>query len=1095
MFSIFKITLHSMPDTPKHSTNGQRREGLASHAIRRPIGTMAITSVVIVLGFFFLDRLPVDLLPEINYPQIRVTVNYPGTAPEVMEQQITRVLEQNLAATENLIRITGRASEGRTNIEMYFDYGTDIDMALQDASRNLEFARTQMPQDIDPPRIFKYDPSQDPVYVAGFSSTMRSPIEVRDWMENELAPQLQALQGVGGVLVAGGLERELQVIVDIERLNSYGLTMNDVNSALQEENRDIAAGQVTSNRFDVMAKTDGRFTSVDDIAEVRLRIPGTDRTVTMSEIAEVKDTNREERLFVRLNRESSMELSITKLPEANTLDVIDRVKAEMNRLEGSGFIPADIQYQTTTDQSFFINSSIGAVSTAAILGGVLAMLVVLLFLGSLRKSFVIGLSIPIAIMATFAMMGMGNLTLNIMSLGGLALGVGLLLDNAIVMLENIFRHNEELQKSPEDSAHEGAAEVSSAVVASTMTNLAAVLPFLLITGLASMLFGELILTIAFAILASLAAALTLVPMLAALLSKVKYRSGLETSRFNKGFNNGLKKLTGVYASTLRGVLKFRWVIAVGAFFLLGGVLYLMDDLGNEFLPQVDDGNFGVNFSMPPGATPQETNEYAQWVEEAIMEMPHVESVFSLVGGHLSEGVINERPGTARFSVNLSPASERREMSPNQWVDRMQAKMDSLAIPGARTNVSPPSISGIRTNPAGSEISIGIVGDDINELDRIGRDLLFELDDIPGLINFDISRDDRSPLLQVDVDRERATALGLKIGDIGDAVRTAVLGEVPTRFATGSAEYDIRVMLPRDRVKDDEDLSQILIFRPDGGSVPLADVASFRLTDGPAHIERENQVRVLRMDGEVNPEVSDVGTINDHIRERLAGYDLPQGYSLIFGGEEEVIQETNRILFTVTLLAIFLVFVVMAVQYERLANPLVILTAVPLALIGVGAALLITGTSLSAPVLLGVILLVGIVVNNAILLVEYIEIGRREKGMNPLDAVVDAGSIRFRPILMTTLTTVCGMLPLAIGMGEGSELMRPLAIAVVGGLLVSMVLTLFVVPSLYLIINTFSEKLKQTLTGSEQPELQPAESTTNGDPVKTDRPSQQPVDGE
>ncbi len=1067
-----------MSKTPKHSTGGHRKEGIASHAIRRPIGTMAITSVVIVLGFFFLDRLPVDLLPEINYPQIRVTVNYPGTAPEVMEQQITRVLEQNLAATENLIRITGRASEGRTNIEMYFDYGTDIDVALQDASRNLEFARTQMPQDIDPPRIFKYDPSQDPVYVAGFSSTMRSPIEVRDWMENELAPQLQALHGVGGVLVAGGLLRELQVIVDADRLHSYGLSMNDVTTALEEENRDIAAGQVTSDRFEVMAKTDGRFTSVDDIAGVRLQLPSGNRSIVLSEVAEVKDTNREERLFVRLNGEPSMQLSITKLPEANTLEVIDRVKAELNRLEGSGFIPADIQYRATQDQSFFIISSIGAVSTAAILGGVLAMLVVLLFLGSLRKSFVIGLSIPIAIMATFAMMGMGNLTLNIMSLGGLALGVGLLLDNAIVMLENIFRHKEELKKSADDSAHEGAAEVSSAVVASTMTNLAAVLPFLLITGLASMLFGELILTIAFAILASLAAALTLVPMLAALLSKVKYRSGLESSRINRGFNTGLKKITGLYASSLRSVLHFRWAIAIGAFFLLGAVLYLMDDLGNEFLPQVDDGNFGVNFSLPPGTTPEETNRYAYWVEEAIREMPYVESVFSLVGGHLSEGVINERPGTARFSVNLIPASERREMSPSQWVDRMQAKMDSLAIPGARTRVSLPSISGIRTNPAGSEISIGIVGDDIEVLDRIGRDLLFELDDIPGLINFDISRDDRSPLLQVDVDRERATALGLKIGDIGDAVRTAVLGSVPTRFATGSAEYDIRVMLPRDRVKDDEDLSQILMFRPGGGAVPLADVATFRLTDGPAHIERENQVRVLRMDGEVNQDVSDIGTINDEIRERIAGYDLPQGYSLIFGGEEEVIRETNRILFTVTLLAIFLVFVVMAVQYERLANPLIILTAVPLALIGVGAGLLITGTSLSAPVLLGVILLVGIVVNNAILLVEYIEIGQREKGLSVFEAVVDAGSIRFRPILMTTLTTVCGMLPLAIGMGEGSELMRPLAISVVGGLLVSMFLTLFVVPSLYIIINTFSEWLKRTLTGSPQ-----AQGGKSGEAVK------------
>lgn len=1080
-----------MNKTRKHTEDGFRKEGIASHAIRRPIGTMAVTAVILVLGYFFLDRLPVDLLPEINYPQIRVTVNYPGTAPEVMEQQITRVLEANLASTENLIRIASRASEGRTNVELYFDYGTNIDLALQDASRNLELARTQLPPDIEPPRLFKYDPSQDPVYVAGFSSTMRSPIEVRDWMENELAPQLQSIRGVGGVQVAGGLLRELQVIVDIGRLNSYGLTMNDITAGLAEENRDIAAGQVTSNRFDVMAKTDGRFTSVDDIANMQLRIPDTRQTLLLSEVADVKDTNREERMFVRLNGNPSMQLSVTKLPEANTLEVIEGVKSELNRLEGSGFIPKDIQYQTTTDQSFFINSSIGSVSTAAILGGTLAMLVVLLFLGSLRKSFVIGLSIPIAIMATFAMMGMGSLTLNVMSLGGLALGVGLLLDNAIVMLENIFRHNEELDKSAEQSAHEGAAEVSSAVVASTMTNLAAVLPFLLITGLASMLFNELILTIAFAILASLAAALTLVPMLAALLSKVRFKSGLEESRFNKAFNSTLKKLTKYYAACLRRILPFRWWIAGAAFILLGAVLYLMNNLGNEFLPQVDDGNYSAYMSLPSGAPPDETNEYSKWIEEAIHEMPYVENIFGLIGGHLSQGVINERPGTARFSINLIPASERRDMTPNQWADMLQNKLDSLAIPGANVNAGPPSISGIRTNPAGSQISIGIVGDDIEVLDDIARDLLYELDGIPGLINFDISRDDRSPLLQVDVDRKRATALGLKAADVGEAVRTAVLGDVPTRFATGSAEYDIRVMLPKNEVRNDEDLSQILLFRPDGGSVPLADVASFQLTEGPAHIERENQVRVMRMDGEVNPNISDVGSVNDEIRERMAGYDLPEGYSLIFGGEEEAIQETNRTLAMVTALAIFLVFVVMAVQYERLANPLVILTAVPLALIGVGIALLLTGTNLSSPVLLGVILLVGIVVNNAILLVEYIEIGKKENKLNSFEAVVEAGSIRFRPILMTTLTTVFGMLPLAIGMGEGSELMRPLAISVVGGLLVSMFLTLFIVPGFYLIADSIGSSLKQLLTQKKPAETNSVSITANDGSVKTSQKTSEP----
>ncbi len=1069
----------------KTSSNGREEQrGLSSGAIRRPVGTLAITSVVIVLGFFFLDRLPLDLLPEINYPTIRATVNYPGTPPEVMERQITRVLERNLASTENLIEISSRASEGRTNVNLIFEYGTNIDLALQDASRNLELARTQMPPDIEPPRLYKFDPAQDPVFEAGFSSTVRSPIEVRDWLEYELAPQIQSIHGVGGVEVAGGQVREMQVVLDQDRLVSYGLTATHILDALREENRDIAAGQVTDHRFDVMAKTDARFRTVDDIANVMLSVPGSNRIIPVSEVADVRDTHQDQRLFVRLNGQPAMRLSVTKLPDANTVQVIDGVRAELRSLQRSGFIPDDIIFTPTTDQSFFIRSSISAVSTAAVLGGVLAMMIVLLFLGSLRKGFVIGLSIPIAIMATFTMMGMSNITLNIMSLGGLALGVGLLLDNSIVMLENIFRHREQLSKMTDQAAHEGSREVSSAIIASTMTNLAAVVPFLLITGLAAMLFRELILTISFAIVASLAVALTLVPMLSALLSQVRFRSGIDRSRFNSGFNRGMHHITNGYKSAVSRVLRYRYVVVIVSFLALFGVLRLTDNLGNEFLPQVDDALFSVWMGLPPGAPPDVTNEYALMIESAINEMPHVQDVFSMTGGHLSGGVISERPGTARFSIQLASASDR-DMDAMEWVTRMEDKVDSLAIPGARIFVRPPSIRGIRTNLAGSDISLGIVGDDIGELDRIGRDLLYHLDGIEGLADFDISRDDRSPVLNVNVDRERAASHGFKSADIGDAVRTAVLGSVPTRFSTGITEYDIRVMYDRQKVRDDEQLSEILLPRSDGRSVPVSEMASFSLGDGPAHIERENQVRIIRLNGEVNTAVSDVGTVNDQIRERMASYNLPEGYSLIYGGEEEVIRETQRNLITVTLLAIFLVFVVLAVQYERLANPLVILTAVPLALIGVGLMLWVTGTNLSAPVMLGVILLVGIVVNNAILLVEYIEIGRREQKLDPFKAVVEAGGIRFRPIMMTTLTTVFGMMPLAIGLGEGAELMRPLAIAVVGGLLISTLLTLFIIPSLYLIINSWGEMFKAWVTGhTMDPDFGVAGNGESGYPAST-----------
>jgi hydrophobe/amphiphile efflux-1 (HAE1) family protein len=1039
--------------------------GIAAAAIRRPVGTLAVASVVIVLGVFFLSRLPVDLLPEIAYPQINVTVNYPGTAPEVMEQQVTRVLERHLAGTEALVSLESRASEGRTNVNLHFEIGTNLDLALQDASRLLELARTQLPPDVDPPRIRKIDPSQMPVYQAGFSSTVRLPVDVRDWLEHQLAPQLLSVSGVGGVDVAGGQVRELQVVVDQDRLAAHGLTFHDVVAAVGGENRDIAAGSITSPTFDVMAKTDGRFRSVADIESVLVPLPGGRDRLRLGEMAEVRDGYAEERLFVRLNGEPAVRLSVFKLPGANTVGVVDAVDRRIDQLRSSGFIPADIDYQATRDPAFFIRGSIRAVSTAALLGAVLAMIVVLFFLGSLRKSFVIGLSIPIAIMATFAMMGVGNLTLNIMSLGGLALGVGLLLDNSIVMLENIFRHREALQKSPEASATEGSREVSSAVVAATLTNLAAVVPFLLITGMAALIFRELILTISFAIVASLAVALTLVPTLAALLSRVHFRSGLDGTRLIRGFDRTVLAASNTYKRLAVPMLRLRWAVVAGAFLLLGGAFLLSRGLGSEFLPQVDDGLVGVRMSVPPGSPPEQADDAFRQVEAVIDEMPYVESAFTMVGGHLGGGTVQERPGTGRAEVQLVPAGERPDMPATEWVRVAQERLEALDIPGARIGVSPPRIPGIRTSLAGADVSIGIVGDDLDQLESAGREIVDLVEGIPGLQNFEFARDDRSPLLGVEVDRQRAAALGLNVSEVGEAIRQAVFGVVPTRFSTGASEYDIRVKLPRLQMATSDDLGSIRLFRSAGGQpVYVRDVARFALGDGPAHIERENQVRILRINGDVNTGISDLGTVNQRIRERLAGYELPDGLSLIYGGEEEAIRETNRNLFTVILLAIFLVFVVLAVQYERLSSPFVILTAVPLALIGVAAMLWITGTPLSAPVMLGVILLVGIVVNNAILLVEYVEIGRREQGLEAIEAVAEAGRIRFRPILMTTLTTVLGMTPLALGVGAGAELMRPLALTVIGGLLVSMALTLMVVPSLYLIVDNIADALTGWVTG-------------------------------
>jgi CzcA family heavy metal efflux pump len=1054
-----------VPHDPARGTRYYR--GLTHASIRRPVGTLAIAAVVLVLGLFFVDRLPVNLLPEVEYPLVRITVNYPGVAPEVMEEQVTRVLERNLASVENLSGISSRASEGRTNVNLIFEHGVDLDIAMQNAARQLETARQQLPGDIEPPRLRKWDPGEWAIWRAGFSSPTRSPREVRDWVEQRLVPQLQSIGGVAAVEAAGGQVREIEVILDQQRLRFYGLTLRAVADQLEAENVNVAAGHITSPRFDVMARTDGRFTSPEEITEVLLTLPDSARRIRLSEVADVRDGFREQRLFVRLNGTPATQLSIFKLPEANVVAVVDAINQRLAQLDRSGFLPPDIEWEATRDGAYFVRGSVEAVATAATLGAVLAMLVVLAFLGSLRKSFVIGLSIPLAILFTFVLMGLGGLTLNVISLGGLALGVGLLLDNAIVMLENISRHQEKLDKSAPDAAHDGADEVISAIAAGTLTNLAAVAPFLLITGMAVLVFRELILTISFAVVASLAVALTLVPMLSAQLGQVRFRSGLDRSRPYRAFNALIDGLIRGYRAVLAGILRWRWAVVAASVILFAGSLMGLNRLGHEFLPQLDDGQIDVRLSLPPGTPPEQTDRAARQVETALRDMPYVESVFALVGGHLHGGVISERPGTARMDVGLVDARLRPDLPAGLWVAEAQRRLRDLDIPNARIWVRPPRIPGLTFGASGSDMDVMIVGENLPVLEALAREMVERLDDVVGLEDLEVAREDRTPLLSVEVDRERAAALGLNIGEIGRALRDAVTGAVPTRYATGVNEYDVRVRLPREVTGDEQALGQVLISSSGGRALQLSDVAAFSLGEGPAHIERENQVRVQRITGNFNTALNDAGSIMTEIRNRIDEMAIPDQYGLIFGGQFETLEETDREMLTAVLLALFLVFVVLAVQYERLSNPLVIMAAAPLCLIGVVALLWATGTPLSAPAFLGIILLIGIVVNNAILLVEYIERGRA-RGLDTPTAVVEAGGVRLRPILMTTLTTVAGMVPLAIGMGSGANLMQPLAVAVIGGLLTAMLLTLFLIPCLYVIVRNASDGLLETLVGRRNP---------------------------
>jgi CzcA family heavy metal efflux pump len=1034
-----------------------RRRGLSSWAINRPIGTVMLTSTLLVLGLVYVGRIPVDMLPRIVYPNVNVRVNNPGVDPAVLEETIAKPLESALSSTENLEKINTDINEGNVNVRMEFKYGTNIDFAVQDAAKNVERIRGRLPEEADPPVTTKDDPTQQPIFSVAFSSDARDLVALREWVDQRLRPQLLSVAGVASLDLNGGLIREIQVELEPTRLRGYGLSVSQVITALRNENQDVSAGRITAEDRELVGKTSGKFHSLDDIRSILLPTAGGAR-VPMREVAIVRDTSQQQRSWGRLDGVPAVRISIRKQPEANTVEVATGVRDRLVQLQTSAFVPKDVKYVVTYDQSGFINASLHSVTEAALIGAFLASLVVLLFLRSFRKTIIVGLSIPLAVLATFIAMGMGDLTLNVMSLGGIALGMGVLLDNAIVMLENIYRRRGTDGLDAEEGAHVGAAEVTSPIVAATVTSIASVVPFLLITGLSALVFRELILTVSISHLASLPVALTLVPMLAAQLGKIRFSSGLEHARPLLAFERGFQRMIQRYRKVAAGAVRHKGLVLGGAVALCIGAGFVARTFDSQFLPMVDDGIVSANLRLPPGTPPNIGNQVTLQIEDMVKEMPGVLHVYANAGWG--------RGGN--LDILLKPVDERG-MSAEAWVQELQRRVDDRGFAAARIFVRPPRIRGLRTSSSGDAISLNVLGDDLGQLEQLGRELSQRLRGIPGLANFDVQTDEGSPQLAIVLDRERARSLNLDVATVGQTVRTALDGTIATRYTQGNFEYDVRVLFPRNQFTTATELGEVMLFPGGRGTAPvfLRDVADVRPAIGPTSINRENQNRVLRISGDVLTEIAPIGEVVDSVRARMATMTIPDGYGIVIGGDFEAVQESNRQMALVVFLAVFLVFVVLAVQYESVIDPLVILLAIPLAMVGVIGILWATSTPFSAPVLLGMILLAGIVVNNSILMVEFVEHYRRDTGVAAEIAVVEAGAVRMRPIVMTTLTSTVAMIPIALGIGAGSELMQPLAIATVGGLSLSAVLTLVVVPCGYLVLHGAGDRLKGWLVGKKK----------------------------
>jgi multidrug efflux pump subunit AcrB len=1025
-----------------------RSGGMAAWSIYHPIGVCMVALAVVVLGLGSLQQLGINLLPDLIYPDVRVRINDSGVPARIMEDQVTRQLEEQLAITEGAIQVQSNSTEGRSSVDLSFPYGTDIDLALRDASTRLDRAKRFLPDSIDPPVIYKRDPSQIPVLEMVVSSTDRGPVALRGWVDYTFSKWFLNLPGVAAAEVGGGLTREIQVVVDQERLSAFGFTIEDISTVLSSENLDSPGGNLQTGSREISARTSGRFQSVEGLAALPLWKPTQpDTSLRLEDVARVMDSHGDETIRIRLNGIPGIKLSIQKQPTANTVAVVDAVFERLEWMRAQNLIPADIQVERVGDQSTYVRHALRNASMAALTGAALAMLVVFLFLGSIRRTLIIGTAIPLAIMVTFIIMALGDLTLNIMTLGGLALGIGMLVDNTIVMLENIARH-QRLGESDLEAPVNAAREVNSAIVASTSTNLAAVLPFLFIGGLVGLLFRDLIITISAAIAASLIVALTLVPALG---SRVHER---QQNLLQRSMDGLVAILQRVYVSLTRALLRVPWLPVV---ILLPLLLFAAPQFfeGKQiFLPEMDEGEISIRLTGESGMRLDDTDDYVIRLENLFLAQPDVLTVFTSSGGRVFGRSEHQAGNTGSLDVRLKPLAER-ERSSNQWVKDMQREVADLRMTGMQVRMRVRGIRGVRVSSGDDDFSLRVQGEDIEVLTRIGEEIVNRLEGMRGLTNLRHSYEETRNEVSVTMDRQRAADQGIRVDDISRSLRTALDGLVVSDFIDGDRQYDVRLRLPRTGFRSPDDLGNIVVGLHQGQSVRLRSVADIRFNPAPASILRDNQRRIVEVTASL---ADDIGPEQARalVDERLADLPLPQGYSLYDGGEIKALQEGRRMGMLLLGLALFLVFVVMAVQYESLRNPLVILISIPFTSIGVAAGIYWLEIPISMPIWLGLIMLAGIVVNNAIVLVEQIEL-EREQGLALIEAIVEAARLRLRPILMTTLTTVMGMTPLALGFGEGSEMLRPLAVVIVWGLSFSMLVTLVLVPAVYRMLHYFSDR--------------------------------------
>jgi HAE1 family hydrophobic/amphiphilic exporter-1 len=1003
-----------------------------------------ITFIVVLLGLTSFTRLQIDLLPNIEMPTLTIRTGYEGASPEVMERLVTQIVEEIVATVPGVVELTSESSEGRSSVRVTFNWGTDIDTAAIDVQAQLEDEISELPDEIVRPRVNKFDVASFPVVILGVSSPM-DPVELTSIIEDHLRFRLARVSGVAQVDTWGAYNREIRIELDPERINALGIPLNDILAAVRNANLDLPAGKIHQGRYEVTLRAPAEFVDLGQIGEtvVAERSGG---SVALDQIADIRDTYEKRTRIVRLGDDPGLRIGIRKQPGANTVNVAEGILTEIEAINRD--FP-QLNVVPVINQGNFIERSIRNVSRSVLYGGGLAALVLLFFLRNIRSTLVIILAIPISIIATFAMIFFSGFTINLMTLGGLALGVGMMVDSSVVVLENIFRRRQENMEPPETAAISGAGEVGTAILASTLTTLVIFLPLVFVRGVSGLLFRELAFTVMFALTCSLLVSLSLVPMLASrLLQKSAGRSAERNpmlSRLSGKAEALFRGLDTAYARLLQRSLHHRLRVVLVSVGLLVLSLVLIPLIGTEFLPPSDEGEVRVSGEMEVSTRIDLVARQTRLMEEIVF--PAVPEAISSVTTVSSGGRNAEATGEIRLS--LGPAAER-ERSNVEIAEDLRRRLEGR-IPGMIIRTRAPQGQFLLERILGGDegLTVEVRGYDLPTLALLAGQAGEAVRGIDGITDIEISRKTGVPQQEILVDRDKIADLGLTVRDVTETLETALAGSRAGEFRTAGQSHRILVQLMDAEKQSLDTILNLVLTTPDGNRVTLRNLVHTVPGRGPALIERKDQQRVVTV--RANVAGRDLGSVAADVRTAIRGIVTPDGYELLVAGNVEEQQKASRELTISLFLSLVLVFMVLACQYESFRDPLIVMVSVPLAAVGVLATLYLTGTTLNLQSFIGCIMLGGIVVNNAILLVD--QAGRlAREGLPVREAVTEAGRRRLRPILMTTLTTVLALIPLALGIGEGADAQAPLARAVVGGLTASTLITLVLIPVVFTLMH-------------------------------------------